>query len=63
MPKRDKNRDKNEARAPLRASDRSGARGADANPTGPERNDRTRNRPKRDEHDIDLEQYDRERLD
>ena len=54
---------RNEARGAARETVGNNARGTDANPTGPEGNDRTRNRPKRDAHDIDLEQYDRERLD
>lgn len=54
---------RNEARGNARESVGNTTRGTDANPTGPEGNDRTRNRPKRDEYDIDLEQYDRERLD
>lgn len=53
---------RNEARGDARETVGNNARGTDANPTGPEGNDRTR-RPKRDEHDIDREQYDRERLD
>jgi len=74
MTDRDKYRDDDDMRAPLRDDDRSGsapdtrneargdaretvgnnARGTDANPTGPEGNDRTRNRPQRDDHDADL---------
>jgi len=54
---------RNEARGDARETVGNNARGTDANPTGPEGNDRTRNRPRRDEHDVDLEQYDRERLD
>ena len=54
---------RNEARGVARETVGNNARGTDANPTGPEGNDRTRNRPTRDEHDVDLEQYDRERLD
>ncbi|PYP77021.1 MAG: hypothetical protein DMD35_16935 [Gemmatimonadetes bacterium] len=83
MTDRDKHRDNDDMRAPLRDDDRSGtapdtrneargdardtvgnnARGTDANPTGPGGNDRTRNRPLRDEYDADLEPDDRERLD
>jgi hypothetical protein len=54
---------RNEARGDARDTVGNNARGTDANPTGPEGNDRTRNRPQRDQHDVDLEQYDRERLD
>ena len=54
---------RNEARGDARETVGNNARGTDANPTGPEGNDRTRNRPRRDAHDVDLEQYDRERLD
>ena len=54
---------RNEARGDARETVGNNARGTDANPTGPEGNDRTRNRPRRDEYDVDLEQYDRERLD
>ena len=54
---------RNEARGDARETVGNNARGTDANPTGPEGNDRTRNRPRRDEHDVDLERYDRERLD
>ena len=54
---------RDEARGDAREAAGSNAQGTDVNPTGPEGNDRTRNRPKPDEHDIDLEQYDRERLD
>jgi hypothetical protein len=54
---------RNEARGDARETVGNNARGTDANPTGPEGNDRTRNRPRRDEHDVDLEQHDRERLD
>ena len=54
---------RNEARGDARETAGNNARGTDANPTGPEGNDRTRNRPQRDEYDTDLERYDRERLD
>ena len=54
---------RNEARGDARETGGNNARGTDASPTGPEGNDRTRNLPQRDEHDVDLEQYDRERLD
>ena len=54
---------RNEARGDARETVGNNARGTDANPTGPEGNDRTRNRPRRDEHDVDVERYDRERLD
>ena len=72
MSDRDKHRDNDDARDPIR--DRAGvdpdsrteargdarenvgntARGTDADPTGPEGNDRTRNRPHPDEFDEDL---------
>jgi hypothetical protein len=46
---------KAEARGDARESVGNTARGTDANPTGPEGNDRTRNRPRPDDFDADLE--------
>jgi hypothetical protein len=50
---------KHEARGDARETVGNNARGTDANPTAPEGNDRTRNRPQRDEFDTDLERDDR----
>jgi hypothetical protein len=50
---------KNEARGDARETVGNNARGTDADPTGPEGNDRTRHRPQRDEHDTDLERDNR----
>ena len=81
MADRDKYRDNDDMRAPLRGDDRTGtdpdskaeargdarenvgnhARGTDADPTGPEGNDRTRGRPQRDDFDADLERDNRAR--
>jgi len=52
---------KHEARGDARETVGNNARGTDTNPTGPEGNDRTRNRPQRDEHDADLERDNRGR--
>jgi hypothetical protein len=46
---------KSEARGDAREAAGNTARDTAANPTGPEGNDRTRNRPGRDEFDPDLE--------
>ena len=45
---------KSEARGDARETVGNHARGTDANPTGPEGNDRTRNRPEPDSYDEDL---------
>ena len=45
---------KSEARGDARETVGNTARGTDANPTGPEGNDRTRNRPQPDSYDDDL---------
>ena len=45
---------KGEARGDARETVGNTARGTDANPTGPEGNDRTRNRPRADGFDEDL---------
>ena len=49
---------KHEARGDARETVGNTARGTDANPTGPEGNDRTRDRPRPDEFDGDLERND-----
>ena len=46
---------KSEARGDAREAVGNNARDTDASPTGPEGNDRTRNRPDRDEFDADLD--------
>jgi hypothetical protein len=46
---------KAEARGDARETVGNNARGTNANPTGPEGNDRTRGRPQRDGFDADLE--------
>jgi hypothetical protein len=46
---------RSEARGDARETVGNNARGTDANPTGPEGNDRTRRKPQRDEFDDDLE--------
>jgi hypothetical protein len=43
-----------EARGDARENVGNNARGTDADPTGPEGNDRTKHRPERDEFDRDL---------
>ena len=45
---------KSEARGDARVNVGNTARGTDADPTGPEGNDRTRDRPRPDEFDEDL---------
>jgi hypothetical protein len=50
---------KSEARGDAREAVGNTARDTDAHPTGPEGNDRTRNRPRRDSFDDDLEQDNR----
>jgi hypothetical protein len=45
---------RNEARGKARETVGDNARGTDANPTGPEGNDRTKLRPQSDEFDADL---------
>jgi hypothetical protein len=52
-----------EARGDARETIGNTARGTDADPTGPEGNDRTRNRPRRDGFDEDLTQDNRARND
>ena len=50
---------KSEARGDAREAVGNTARDTDAHPTGPEGNDRTRNRPRRDGFDDDLEEDNR----
>jgi len=50
---------KSEARGDARETVGDNVRGTDANPTGPEGNDRTRHRPQRDSYDEDLARDDR----
>ena len=47
---------RNEARGDARESVGDNSRGTDANPTGPEGNDRTRQRPMSDQYDADLDE-------
>ena len=54
---------KHEARGDARETVGNNARGTDASPTGPEGNDRTEHRPRRDEFDTDLERDNRARPD
>ena len=47
---------RSEARGDARETVGNNARGTDADPTGPEGNDRTRNRPQTDDFDGDLKE-------
>jgi len=54
---------KTEARGDARANVGNHSRGTDAEPSGPEGNDRTLHRPDRGEYDADLERDNRSRSD